>query len=347
VMLAVYYLQQRDPKQAMDWAQQAQSIAPDSPQALDALGSAQIMAGEKENALTSFRKLAAAAPDNPVAHYKLAAVYAAMQNMPSTRASVNRALVLKPDYEEAQVLLGFTELNAKHFTEAVRLAQQVEKQHPESAAGYMLEGDALLADKKFAQAEPLYQKALAINGNPLLAMRAHEAGTAAGHPKEADAALQRWLEDTPNDTMARSYFASALARNGQNAQAIEQMQKVVQIQPKNPAAVNELALLYQKAGDSRALATAEQAQQLAPDRPEVLDTLGWVLVQQGQAARGVELLQNAAAKAPNMPAIRYHLAAGLAKNGDKVRARREVETVLQDKTFTDRADAERLLKSLQ
>jgi Tfp pilus assembly protein PilF len=56
---------------------------------------------------------------------------------------------------------------------------------------------------------------------------------------------------------------------------------VVKRNPNNPAALNNLAWAYQQEKDPRALGTAEQAFKLAGDNPGVLDTLGWMLVEQG------------------------------------------------------------------
>jgi predicted Zn-dependent protease len=63
-------------------------------------------------------------------------------------------------------------------------------------------------------------------------------------------------------------------------------------------------------------------------RPEVLDTYGWMLVETGNAARGVELMQAAVKAAPGIPIYRLHLAQGWLNAGDKDRARDELEQLL-------------------
>jgi hypothetical protein len=50
------------------------------------------------------------------------------------------------------------------------------------------------------------------------------------------------------------------------------------------------------------------AYELKSDSAAVADTLGWMLVEQGDTARGLELLQEAVAAAPDVHEIRYHLA---------------------------------------
>jgi Flp pilus assembly protein TadD len=58
-------------------------------------------------------------------------------------------------------------------------------------------------------------------------------------------------------------------------------------------------------------------------------------------------LEGAAEKAPKVATIRYHLAAVLAKAGDREQARREIEKLLASKEpFPERKQAEALLSGL-
>ena len=58
---------------------------------------------------------------------------------------------------------------------------------------------------------------------------------------------------------------------------------------------------------------AEQANKAAPADPIILDTLGWILVEQGKLDRALPLLKQAAALAPANADIRNHLGAALGK----------------------------------
>ena len=92
---------------------------------------------------------------------------------------------------------------------------------------------------------------------------------------------------------------------------------------------------------------AEKASQLAPDNPTIMDTLGYILVEQGNTTRGLPLLQKATTIAPEAPEIRYHFVLGLVKSGDKIKARKELEQLLATgKTFPRIEEAKALLKQL-
>ena len=87
---------------------------------------------------------------------------------------------------------------------------------------------------------------------------------------------------------------------------------------------------------------------LAPDRPEIADTLGWLMLEHGDAQRGLVILQKALGKAPHIPSIRYHLAVALVKNDRGEDAQRELTRLLREhKDFPEANEAETLLAQLQ
>src|SRR5207253_1913168 len=143
LLLANYYLQKNDLQQALTLAREAQTANPGNFQALDLLGTVQLAAGEKENATITYTKLARLFPKSPVAHYKLATAQAATNSVAALRASLKNALALKPDYLDAEMLLCSAELAAGRYAEASKIAQQIQKQNPKSASGFVLHGDVL------------------------------------------------------------------------------------------------------------------------------------------------------------------------------------------------------------
>lgn len=276
-LLAEHYLKNNEAQKALNLAREAQTANPDNAEALYLLGATQLATGETENALTSYQKLAHLAPKSPLAHYKLASVQAAAKNLDAAKSSLRLSLELKPDYLEAQAALISLELKIGKHAEALKIAQQVQQQKPMTPAGFLLEGDILIDQKQFNQATKAYEKAFALDKSGLIAVKRHQAQSLAGSVKDADTSLLQWLKGQPKDTAARSYMAQAYMTRGQDKQAIEQYQILLQGTPGNLLALNNLAWLYQRAKDPRALTVAEQAYKLEPDAAFITDTLGWVL----------------------------------------------------------------------
>jgi putative PEP-CTERM system TPR-repeat lipoprotein len=345
--LGTYYLRHKQNSAALVELDEGQRFHPDNPELLNLLGQAQAANGRKAESIATYRKLVAMRPDSPLAYYRLAIAQVDNQNLSDASESLRKAVQLKPDYVDAVVALARLEVQAGRPDQALKLAKDLQKTAPKSPAGLALEGDLLMQKQQYADAAKAYQNALGVHQTGLLAVKYHVAQTKAGKAKEADAKLERWLKDHPDDVVALEYSANEHLKDGNNKLAIDQYQRVLQKYPSNWIALNNLANLYQRENDSRAITTAEQAYKLMPGSSTTADTLGWILVGQGNTARGLELLQKAVAQSPENTEMRYHLAVALAKSGDKAKSREQLKSLLaDDRKFPQRKAAESLLKEL-
>lgn len=346
-LLVRHYLAKGNPQQALTIAREAQSANPDALAALELLGNVQFAVGEHENAVASFTRLTGKAPGSLVAHIELARAQIALKRHADARTTLNKALALKPGDLSVLIALVGVELADGKTDEALKYARQVVRQEPAGVTGYMLEGDVLMQQEKYAEAVRVYEKAFAMSKSGGRAIRVHQALVGAGRAAEADARLLQWLQEQPNDVAVRSYRAESFIRRQRIPAAIEQYESLLKDAPDNVRALNNLAALYQGQGDARALPTAERAFKLAPSAPSVMDTLGWILLSQGEAKRALDMLKQAAAKAPEARSTRYHYAVALVKTGDRAGGRRELDGLLKaGKPFPEKEAAQALLKTL-
>jgi Flp pilus assembly protein TadD len=170
-----------------------------------------------------------------------------------------------------------------------------------------------------------------------------------GDPGTAEAVLNTRLQVDPKDIVIRSILASLYLTQKKYDNAIGEYTRVVPERPTDATALNNLAWLYQRKGDlAKARGLAEQAVGAAPRAPLIEDTLGWILVAQGEADKALTYLSAANLSAPKNPDIQYHLAVALNRLGRTADARATLETLLNsDITFSDRAEAEKLLQQLK
>lgn len=345
--LVRHYLTRKQPQKALALAREAASANPDNPEAINLLGATQLASGEKANAIVTYTRLAEKTSQSPDALLHLAMAQLAEKNLAAARASLQKAVKLKPDHLPSLDTLLSLELADKKHDAALQVARQIQARQPKSPLGYEREGDIQVAQKRLPQAIKAYEQAMAKGvGSPLF-IKLHRAQTLAGQAKQGEQRLNDWLKQHPNDNAVRTYTAEYYMVTGRNKDAIAHYQEILRLNPNNALALNNLANLYQRERDGRALTTAEQALKLVPDSPTVQDTLGWILVEQGQAPRGLELLRQAVARAPRLTAARYHQAVALARTGDKARARRELEQLLGEvPKFPEAEAAKTLLKSL-
>jgi putative PEP-CTERM system TPR-repeat lipoprotein len=347
VRLGAHYLANQQPQKALTLARKAKALDPVDTELTDLLGQAQIANEDFGGALDTYAALAKAAPKSAAAQMRLARVHVLLKNNTAAAEDLKRAVALQPDYIPAR--LAQVELAARNGKpeDALAMARQLQTQFAKSPLGHVVEGDVQLQMQRPALAVAAYDKALALGKSPALMIKTADTLKRMGKTKEAESRLVQWMKANPSDGAVQMYLAELHMANKQFKPAAELLQGLLKRQPDNAAVLNNLAWTFQQDKDPRALATAERAAKLAPASPAVLDTLGWILSEQGDTARALPLLQKAVTLAPAAQETRYHLAATLYKSGDKLSARKELEKLLADnKPFAQANEARELLKLL-
>ena len=320
----------------------------DNPDLLDLLGKSQLANGDQEGALATYKKLAVALSRSAPAQMQVAALQLLLKHPNAAEDYLKLALAIQPDFPAAQLALAELHVRRGWHELALQVASNMQRKHPRAAAGFQLEGDVLMAHNKPAQALPAFEQAFAFTRTSELVIKTANAMRAAGQQEQAGKRVAQWLQQDPADVRVQLYKAETLMSDKQPRLAAGQFEQIVRQHPDNVVALNNLALAYQLSQDARAAPAAEAAYKLAKDQPVVMDTLGWILVEQGDTTRGLPILQKASALAPKARDIRYHLAMGLYKSGDQAAARTELQTLVAgNMQFAQAAETRALLKQLQ
>ena len=346
-LLALYWMEHRDPAKAIVEAK-AGLDASGHVRLYDAMGTAQLMQNDRHGGLASFEQWVKAAPADPRGHYKLALIQRMTGDTQAALQSLERALAIAPNAVDAQSAKAVALAEAGRPEEGLRLARSLQQKAPKSAVGFVAEADILAHGKNLAAAGEAYAKAARIGGNGVLASTAYRTLVKAGQQKQADALLIQWLAERPGDNIARHTLADGLLKSGKLSEAMQHYAQLYKANPKDVVAANNLAWIYGELRDPRALPQAEEAYALAPEHPSTLDTLGWILVQRGEARRALQYLGKAHTLAPDAPEIHYHLAAAQAAAGERKAALASLERLLSGKReFAQHAEVARLLDQLK
>ena len=340
-------LARKENAKALAQARQASSANPESLPAMIMLGATQMDTGDKDAAIRTYTHLAQVAQQSPQAYWLLAGAQIANKQLVAARESLQTAIRLKPDFLEAEDGLIRLNLADNKPDIALDLARQIQGQHPKSPLGFDREANIQSSQKHYPLAIKAYKQALDRGAPTASLINLLGTMSAAGDMQGADRFLAAWIKQHPNDRGARSYAAGLYLLGGRNKEAITQYEALKRFSPDDPSVLNNLAILYQRESDPRALATAEQALKLVPENAAVLDTLGWILVEQGQFKGGLDLLGKAVNKAPKAGSIQYHLAIALARSGNKVEAKKRlIQLASSGLRFPEQEAAKAILKSL-
>ena len=347
LMLAEVQLRGGEAAEAVISARQARDLQPYDTRATILLGDAQLEAGDRQGAITTFTGLVAAQPKLVSAHMRLAAAFLANGHVDKANATVLEALKVTPTNLAARALLGDIMIRTNRLADALALAAEVQLNRPKAPLGYRMEGDALMLRKDFSRAAVAFQKAAGLEASAALLIKVHQAQSAAQGTYASDVALRKWIAGYADETEVRLYLTDALSSAGRYREAIAVCMEVLQLIPQSPQALNNLAWALHASGDPKALDYAKQAVKLNPKSAATVDTLGWILVSQGNAIEGVQALLDAVVLDDADPSIRFHLAQALIKVGDVSRAKSELAIALKaTRSFPELKEAKALLAQL-
>ena len=227
--------------------------------------------------------------------------------LPEARASFLQAVKLFPENAGFLYNLIEVELADKKVSEAQKLLDQFVKTDDNEAERLYLQANIKLAEQKNDEALTLFRTSWGVK--PLEAVGEAIYATYQSQQKAdlSESFAKEWAEKLPKSYRASLINAMTAQQKNDEAGALQWYEKTVELAPKMPAALNNLAWIYYEKKDERAEEIAKRAYELAPNNPAILDTYGWILVEKGKVEEGLEYLQRAATAAPDNQEILNHV----------------------------------------
>ena len=337
-----------DGKGALQAAEDGTAALPNNLEIMDALGRAQMAAGDAQRSITTFKKLTSLQPRNALFQLHLAEAYRANKDVAGATAALRQAIELQPDMVPALRTMASLAVQDSRTPDALTIARGLQQRKPKDASGFMLEGEIEASRKGWDAAATAFRGALQRSRTVEAAINLHSALRAGGKTAEADRLAAEWQKDNPKDAVFIYYLGDLALASNDFAGAEARYRSVMEIQPNNALAINNVAWLLARQNKPGGVALAEKATGLLPDRAPLLDTLSMAQEVENQLPKAIETQLRAVRLAgPGDPGLTLRLAKLYIKSGDKVRARAELEslTKLGDK-FAGQAEVASLLKTL-
>jgi cellulose synthase operon protein C len=348
LLLVEFHLANKQLPKALTAAQSGVSALPESPELLDALGRAQLLSGETNQAIVTLNKVVGMQPLLAKPLLRLADAQLAAKNKDGAVQSLKKALDLNPDLLDAQRGLIQFSLQDKKYSEAQNLSRTVQKQRPKEAIGYLMEGEVQLVQQKWDAAATIYRAGLKeVPNSAEIALKLHSALVASSKTSEADKFSATWLKDFPKDPVFQHYLGDVAIAKKDYASAEKFYSGVVKLQPTNPVAMNNLAWVTGRLNKPGAVEIAESAVKIAPNQAAFIDTLAGLLADKNDFEKALEWQNKAIAIQPQNNIYKVNLAKIYIKGGKKDLARSQLEALakLGDK-FQGQSEVASLLKSL-
>lgn len=337
----------RDPKAALTAAREGAAALQGNTEIQDALGRAQLASNDAEQAVATYKALIVAQPTNPVWQLRLGEALLGNKDAEGSKRALRKALEIRPDYTAAERALVGIAVVEKKPAEGLAIAKDMQKRNPKDPLGFSLEGDVHASQRTWDSAIAAYRSAFALSKNNDTVVRLHTMLRAGGKKAEAEKMAADWLRERPQDAAFRYYLGDVAMTEANFPVAEVHYRSVLQVQPKNALAMNNVAWLVMKQGKPGGMELAKQANDLMPGRPQLMDTLAMALAADGKLPQALELQKNAVQRSGGDPSLKLTLAKMLIQSGDKAFARAELEDLAKlGEKFRNQAEVASLLKTL-
>nr|MBW4053754.1 tetratricopeptide repeat protein [Pseudomonadota bacterium] len=294
-----------DLKSAQATLDQAIAAQPGQAALIEDAGVLLLEANQYGPALARFAQATVLAPNNALYWLNSARAQLALNEAPAARTSLLKAAGLRPDWPPVIGILALMDLHAGKGPAALARVSALAAARPKDAAAWALKGYVESAVGHAGAALAAYTQAQTLHPTARVAVQLYRVRLAS-HQADPQKPLEDWVAREPGDWRVHEILGEYYLGSHALHRAARQFEATVRQSPDNVVALNNLAWVYSKLEDPRAETLAERAYKLAPQTAQVIDTLGWILARQHDAARAVPLLARAVKLSPADPEVEYH-----------------------------------------
>ena len=329
----------------LDKTQKAAPPGPISPNLQEARARAQMALKQPQEAVATLRRLLAQVPGNLPVTRQLVGMQIEAKDWSGARSTVREALQLRPtDTELLRLVVSVERASGGDQAARASIARLQADPMTRDGSRVLLADYEAFSGRNLEAAKAYEALAQATPSTPLI-LSAVSAYNAASQPQAAERLLREWLGRQTNDAEAAGVLARYEIGDKRYDEARNLLEKVIEARPSDAEALNNLAWLYQRSGDPRALNISRRAFLLQPNA-EAADTLGWILTRQGKAAEAEPLLRQAATDLAD-PGVQFHYATALKDLGKRDAAVEILRKLAsRPEPFEEQTDARKMLSEL-
>ena len=234
---------------------------------------------------------------------------------------------------EARFLLAALLKQEKNYQAALRQVRLIDHKAPEFLDALSLHIDILTELNRVDDAILLLERNIAnsVTRHPAMYRLLADLHDSQGRSSMARKVFEQGLVLYPENEDLRYTYGLYLESKGENDAALQEMEKIIAINPDNAAALNYVGYSWADANTNlpEALQYLQKAVALTPENGYSRDSLGWVYYRLGKWDDALLELEKANAIIPNDPAILDHLAEVYMTSGNTEKALPLYKTLLR------------------
>ena len=325
-------------------------VQPSNPDGYVLRAMAETNRGQESKGEADIRKAIEVAPQSPVGYIHLGNLRLRQKQYAEAQKAYEQALEKDANASDALAGIVNTFLAQNQSQKAVaRIQAQLAKQ-PGNSNYHFLLGAVLFNNKDLKGAEAELRRAVDLDkSNAEAQIKLGQVQAAQGQVDGAISTYQQFIAANPRDIRFYILTGELYESKKDWTNAKDLYQKVLEMQPDNPLASNNLAyVMLQEGGNvDMALSMAQVARRGMPQSPNAADTLGWAYYKKGAYASALDLFKEAVKlnKDNSDEAVfHYHLGLAYAKTDQRALAKQQFERALKiNPSFSEADDARKFL----
>ncbi len=287
-------------------------------------------AGKLEDAEAGFASVTKASPSFAEAYFNLGLVRQERGEFEQAIPSFQKALAVQPKLHGANLFLGITEFRLNHLDQAAAAVQRETAAYPKDANAWMWLGVVRLAQDHAEAAADALDRAdkLKPNDQDILYHRGR------AHLLVSKDSYAEMFKINPHSWRVHRVLAQANAEAERHVDAIAEYEAAIKLAPTQPGLHEELGSEYRNANKiPEAEAAFQRELELDPENVLARYKLGAIAVEQGDGAKGKELMEAAQRQRPGLVHMDYNLGrAEMLLGNDAAAASHFEQTVKTDAT---------------
>ncbi len=306
---------------------------------------------DKELEENTLRRLYPLWKKDPEKLRQLAALQLRAGHTEEARKCLQTALTLDEHSFGVQLDLARLDFTEGHHDKAENAVDALQKEFGKRTESAYLLGEIALARAQPEAAQKYFMSVFQLDKNNTDAIaRLYELSVQGVGSQAFSDAMESSLKNSSLPPTSVKLLADVYLIQGKPARAAFYYEKLLELPlyAKSPDVLNNLANIYATQNLDKGLATAMKGLEATAEPSwALLDTVGWILAQQGENEKALSYLRKAYAKNSTDPEIRYHTGVTLLALDRTADAETELRAAIDSgKQFTGREEAERLLASL-
>ena len=260
--------------------------------------------GRLDEAGAGFAAVVKESPGFAEAYFNLGLVRQEQGQYDDAIPSFHKALTLQPRLHGANLFLGITEFRLNHLDKAGSAVQKETVAYPKDANAWMWLGVVRLAQDRAEEAADALDRAdkLKPNDQDILYHRGR------AHLLVSKNSYAEMFKIDPHSWRVHRVLAQANAEADRHVDAIAEYEAAIKLAPTQPGLHEELGSEYRNANKiPEAEAAFQRELEIDPENVLARYKLGAVAVEQGDGAKGKELMEAAQREKPGLAHMDYNL----------------------------------------